>query len=87
MNAERGTFPTRNWNEGVFDERKEIDPYYWAPRYAIKNKACVQCVKPCGKAFVAKDIKLDGVEYETLFALGSNCGVANIEHVARANEL
>ncbi|MEM1514101.1 MAG: aldehyde ferredoxin oxidoreductase family protein [Candidatus Thermoplasmatota archaeon] len=87
MNSERGTFPTRNWREGVFNERKEIDPYYWAPRYAVKNKACIQCVKPCGKAFVAKDFMLDGVEYETLFALGSNCGVASIEHVAKANEL
>ncbi|MBC7129095.1 MAG: aldehyde ferredoxin oxidoreductase family protein [Thermoplasmatales archaeon] len=87
MNSERGTFPTRNWREGIFDERKEIDPYYWAPKYAIKNKACTQCVKPCGKAFVARDFMLDGVEYETLFALGSNCGVASIEHVAKANEL
>ena len=89
MNAERGTFPTRNWREGVFDERKEIDPYYWAPRYAVKNKACIQCVKPCGKAFVMKKFEgvVDGVEYETLFALGSNCGVASIEHVAKGNEL
>lgn len=89
MNSERGTFPTRNWREGVFDERKEIDPYYWAPRYAVKNKACIQCVKPCGKAFVLKKFEgmLDGVEYETLFALGSNCGVASIEYVAKANEL
>ncbi|HDO19462.1 MAG TPA: aldehyde:ferredoxin oxidoreductase, partial [Thermoplasmatales archaeon] len=92
MNKERGTFPTRNWREGVFDERKEIDPYYWAPRYSIKNKACIQCVKPCGKAFVIregkyKDTVLDGVEYETLFSLGSNCGNPSIESVAKANEL
>lgn len=89
MNKEKGTFPTRNWKEGVFDERKEIDPYYWAPKYVIKNKACIQCVKPCGKAFVLQkfDGMLDGVEYETLYALGSNCGVGSIEHVAKANEL
>jgi len=85
MNSERGTFPTRNWREGVFDERKEIDPYYWAPRFAVKNKACIQCIKPCGKAFVMKEFEgvVDGVEYETLFALGSNCGVASIEHVRK----
>ncbi|RLF39731.1 MAG: aldehyde:ferredoxin oxidoreductase [Thermoplasmata archaeon] len=92
MNRERGTFPTRNWREGVFKERKEIDPYYWVPRYSIKNLACIQCVKPCGKAFVIKegkyrDTKLDGVEYETLFALGGNCGNPSIEAVAKANEL
>jgi len=90
MNSQRGTFPTRNWREGVFDDRKQIDPYYWAPRYVIKNKACVQCPKPCGKAFVIKgkyEGMLDGVEYETLYALGSNCGVGDIEAVAKANEL
>ncbi len=92
MNKERGTFPTRNWREGVFDQREKIDPYYWAPRYSIKNKACLQCVKPCGKMFVIKEgkyrgTKLDGVEYETLFALGGNCGNPDIESVARANEL
>ncbi len=90
INAEKGTFPTRNWREGVFDERKEIDPYYWAPRYAIKNKGCVQCTKPCGKAFVIKgsyEGELDGVEYETLFSLGGNCGNPSIEALAKANEL
>ena len=92
MNAERGTFPTRNWREGVFDERKQIDPYYWAPKYSIKNKACIQCTKPCGKLFVIKEgkykgTKIDGPEYETLFALGGNCGNPDIEALAKANEL
>ena len=88
MNAERGTFPTKNWSEGVFDNRDKINPYYWAPRYVLKNKACIQCPKPCGKAFVLKgDGMLDGVEYETLFSLGSNCGVGDIEAVAKGNEL
>lgn len=92
MNRERGTFPTRNWREGVFDQRQKIDPYYWAPKYSIKNKACIQCVKPCGKMFVIKEgkykgTKLDGVEYETLFSLGGNCGNPDIESVAKANEL
>lgn len=89
MNKERGTFPTRNWREGVFDGRREIDPYYWAPRYAIKNKGCLQCTKPCGKAFVMKEFdgEIDGIEYETLFALGSNCGIEKVEYVAKANEI
>ncbi len=89
MNKEKGTFPTRNWREGVFDRRQQIDPYYWAPRFAIKNKGCVQCTKPCGKAFVMEkfDGSLDGIEYETLFSLGGNCGIEDVEYVARANEL
>jgi len=92
VNAERGVFPTKNWQEGVFNERKKIDPYYWAPKYAIKNKACFACTKACGKLFVVRDgpyagTVLDGIEYETLYALGSQCGNPDIEALARANEL
>jgi aldehyde:ferredoxin oxidoreductase len=55
----------------------------------VKNKACVQCTKPCGKAFVMEkfDGALDGIEYETLFSLGSNCGIKEVEFVAKANDL
>jgi len=92
INADRGTFPTRNWREGLFDNRKEIDPYFWAPRYAQKNKACLSCPKPCGKLFVVEDgeyagTAIDGIEYETLYSLGGACGVGEVEVVAKGNEI
>lgn len=92
INKEKGVFPTRNWQEGVFKEREKIDPYYWATRYVTKNKACFSCTKPCGKLFEIKDgkfagVAIDGLEYETLYSLGSACGNADIESVARANEV
>lgn len=92
INAEKGAFPTKNWRESVFKDRKEIDPYYWAPKYSKKNKACFSCIKPCGKLFVIESGKyagtvVDGPEYETQFSLGSNCGNASVEALAKANEL
>jgi len=92
INKEKGVFPTRNWQEGVFKEREQIDPYYWATRYVTKNKACFACTKPCGKLFEVKSgkfagVAIDGLEYETLYSLGSTCGNASIESVARANEV
>jgi aldehyde:ferredoxin oxidoreductase len=92
INSEKGTFPTRNWREAVFDERKEIDPYYWAPKYSKKNKACFSCSKPCGKLFVIESGKyaglaIDGIEYETLYSLGGVCGNGDIESVAKGNEI
>ncbi|MEM3058817.1 MAG: aldehyde ferredoxin oxidoreductase family protein [Methanomassiliicoccales archaeon] len=92
VNSERGVFPTKNWKESVFDERKEIDPYYWAPKYSLKNKACFACTKACGKLFVIREGRyagtlLDGIEYETLYALGGQCGNPDIEALAKANEL
>ncbi len=92
VNKERGVFPTRNWQEGVFNEREKIDPYYWAPKYVSKNKACFACTKPCGKLFEVRSgkfagVAIDGIEYETLYSLGGACGNADVESVARANEL
>ncbi|UCD93269.1 MAG: aldehyde ferredoxin oxidoreductase family protein [Methanobacteriota archaeon] len=92
INSEKGTFPTRNWRESVFEERKEIDPYYWAPKYSKKNKACFSCSKPCGKLFIIESGKyaglaIDGVEYETLYSLGGACGNGDIESVAKGNEI
>lgn len=92
VNKDRGVFPTRNWQESVFNEREKIDPYYWAPKYVTKNKACFACTKPCGKLFEVKEgkfkgVAIDGIEYETLYSLGGACGNPDVESVARANEL
>jgi aldehyde:ferredoxin oxidoreductase len=92
INEDKGAFPTRNWREGMFDDRKQIDPYYWAPRYVKKNKACFSCSKPCGKLFTIDEgkfagLEIDGVEYETLYSLGGVCGTGDIESVAKGNEI
>ncbi|MEE9223837.1 MAG: aldehyde ferredoxin oxidoreductase family protein [Thermoplasmata archaeon] len=92
INADRGVFPTRNWKEGMFDQRKEIDPYHWAPIYMKKNKACFSCSKPCGRLFTIDEgefagLAIDGIEYETLYSLGGVCGTGDIEKVAKGNEI
>ncbi|MCK5560227.1 MAG: aldehyde ferredoxin oxidoreductase family protein [Thermoplasmata archaeon] len=92
MNVEKGVFPTRNWQQSVFDKREHIDPYYWGPKYVKKNKACFACVRPCGRVFKIENGKyegtvFDGVEYETLYSLGSQCGNPDIEALGKANEL
>jgi len=92
VNKEKGVFPTRNWQESVFDKREQIDPYWWAPKYVTKNKACFACTKPCGKLFEVKEgkhkgVAVDGIEYETLYSLGSTCGNGDVESVAKGNEI
>jgi len=92
VNSERGTFPTRNWQLSVFEHREQIDPYYWSPKYSVKNNGCISCVKPCGKMFMVKEgkhagIRVDGPEYETLYSLGGNIFNSDIEVLAKANEL
>ncbi len=100
MNREAGAMPSRNWKFSYFkkvydslkdNERSRLDPYYWVPRYVKKKTGCPGCNKPCGKFFVVEDGKyacqVDGVEYETLYSLGTNLEIDNIEAVAKANEI
>ncbi len=100
MNRVSGTFPSRNWQWGYFQSayartkegKIELDPYYWAPKYSKRHVACPFCTKPCGQLFVVEHgkygpIEVDGPEYETLYSLGGAPEIAEIEAVAKANEI
>ncbi|MEO0246375.1 MAG: aldehyde ferredoxin oxidoreductase family protein [candidate division WOR-3 bacterium] len=100
VNRERGTFPSLNWRFGympVYDELKEgekskLDPYYWAPKYTVKNRPCPHCTKPCGRYIKITDGKyagteVEGVEYEVLYSLGGVLGIDDIGAVAKMNKL
>ena len=92
INEVHGVFPTRNWQDSVFEGHEELAPQNWVSKYSIRNEACFGCIKPCGKVFVIKEGKysgtiIDGPEYETLFSLGSLVGNSDIEALAKANKL
>ncbi|MDP8011213.1 MAG: aldehyde ferredoxin oxidoreductase family protein [Thermoplasmata archaeon] len=96
MNTQRGTFPSRNWQQGyfekAFDNLKEgqlsgIDPYNWAQKYVTGYHPCPNCTKPCGHIFEVKTGKyagtyVDGLEYETMYSLGGNLEIDDPEAVA-----
>jgi aldehyde:ferredoxin oxidoreductase len=92
VNEERGTFPTRNWQLSVFDDRGRIVPQHWAPVYGVRSKACHGCMKPCGKLLRVTDgpyegTAVDGVEYETIYSLGGQINNPDPELLAHLNEL
>jgi len=92
VNEVHGVFPTRNWQDSVFEGYRTIAPQYWVPKYSIKTTACYGCVKPCGKVFVIKDgpyagTEVDGPEFETQYSLGGCVGNADPEVLAKANQL
>jgi len=103
LNVELGAFPVRNWEAGYFKEayekledpeegRIDIDPRKWTAEYRDGRRPCPFCTKPCSQYFVAEDtpygdIAIDGPEYETQYSLGGDCGVDDVEAVAKANEV
>ncbi|HDJ27100.1 MAG: aldehyde:ferredoxin oxidoreductase [Thermoplasmata archaeon] len=103
MNLSRGTFPSRNFQWGYFqsfydrvkDPERELlplDPYHWAPKYTVKLHPCPNCTKPCGRYVEVKEgpyagAKVEGVEYELLYALGGMLEIGDIEAVIYLNEI
>ncbi len=92
VNEERGTFPTKNWQHSVYEDRERIVPQHWAPIYGVRSKACYGCMRPCGKLVRIpdgpyKDTVVDGVEYETIYSLGGVICNPDPELLAHLNEL
>jgi aldehyde:ferredoxin oxidoreductase len=93
MNQRKGVLPSRNWQQGYFQKAfdnleegglTQLDPYYWAPKYTVRNKPCPNCTKPCGRIVRIDSGKfagteLDGPEYETMYSLGANLEIDNFE--------
>ncbi|MBN1260354.1 MAG: aldehyde ferredoxin oxidoreductase family protein [Anaerolineae bacterium] len=84
--------PTFNFQEGSFEGAQKLTGATMADTILVRNDTCYACPVRC-KRVVASDgaYKVEpeygGPEYETLGALGSCCGVDNLEAVAYANQL
>jgi len=86
---EWGSFPTRNFQSGYFEEIENLTGELMREKIVITDKACFACPCACGKYSHSKkwDIRVEGPEYETTAFLGADVGVSDIEDVAYANYL
>ena len=89
---EKGVLPTRNFREGRFAEAAKINAEVLKSKYFIKDQGCFNCPLRCANLHHVPEgpYKLDAVEgpeYETLMAFGSNCGNGNIESILMCNYL
>jgi aldehyde:ferredoxin oxidoreductase len=90
--AETGNLPTRNFRDGEFWEAAEIDAIAIKNKYRVGMGTCYACAVRCKKEVELKEpyvveARYGGPEYETLAALGSDCGVSNLAAICKANEL
>jgi aldehyde:ferredoxin oxidoreductase len=91
--VESGNLPTRNFRDGEFEKAWEISAEPMLEEYGIGMEGCFACPIRCKKVVKIEKEGLTvnpaygGPEYETLAALGSNCGVGEVEYVALGSEL
>ena len=82
--AATGNLPTRNFRDGGFEEEaRQIDAIAVKEKYRVGMGTCYACAVRCKKEVA----RYGGPEYETLGALGSDCGVSDLAAICKANEL
>ncbi|MBN2016077.1 aldehyde ferredoxin oxidoreductase family protein, partial [Candidatus Dojkabacteria bacterium] len=91
---DEGILPTKNFQEGVFDEAEKIDGAgSLFKKILVGRDTCAGCPIRCKRVvrgnYKGKEIKeiYGGPEYETLAALGSNCLNSDVLSISLANQL
>jgi len=79
-----GALPTRNFQSGTFEHAASLSPAELSTRYPRVRASCVACTIGCEHLYEVDDAQVR-VEYESLFALGPLCGVAESSAVLRAS--
>ncbi len=85
-------FPTRYWKKGYFEEYEKINAEAMQTFMDVKPKACARCFMACGKLSTVKagkykGLKIEGPEYETIYAFGGLCMISDITEIAYLNDL
>jgi aldehyde:ferredoxin oxidoreductase len=80
-----GALPTRNFQSGTFEEAANLSPETLSATRSKTRESCVTCTIGCEHIY---SLGKNGVrvEYESLFALGSLCGVGDADVVLRASQ-
>lgn len=87
-----GAFPTRYWSQGSLDGWEKIGAESLLERCKVTAKACPRCSIACGKLSEVmegrhKGLRLEGPEYETIYAFGGLCMVDSIEEIIYLNDI
>jgi aldehyde:ferredoxin oxidoreductase len=82
-----GLLPTRNYQEGTFEFADQVSGEYLSEHHKVKTIACAQCPIACEQMSLVKDgpykDALTGIEYESLYAIGPNCGMSDMKTIIK----
>ena len=85
-------FPTRYWNEGVYEDWEQISGDALHSGFEVKESACPKCFLACGNIVkvtkgMHKDLVIEGPEYETIYAFGGLCAIDKLDEIIYLNDL
>lgn len=91
---EAGALPTKNFRYGRFEKAQDVSGEKMVEiikkRGGVAKEGCHPgCIIQCSQAYVdeAGEYITSGFEYETVWALGPNCLIDNLDHLAQLDRL
>jgi aldehyde:ferredoxin oxidoreductase len=82
-----GALPTRNHRQTQFENAEAISGETLTEKYLEKNASCWACPIGCTRLTRTEKVAGEGPEFETTWAFGAECGVADMEAIIEANHL
>ena len=87
-----GGFPSKYWHLGTFKGWEKINADALLERCEVKPNACLHCFMACGNLSQIKEgrhkgLRVEGPEYETIYAFGGLCMIHGIEEIAYLNDI
>ena len=92
MTNTAGAFPNRYWTKGTIDNWENISAEALIEKMDPTPHACGKCFMACGQLGTVKEgrhagLKIEGPEYETIYAFGGLCLIDSIEEIAYLNDI
>ena len=92
MTNTAGAFPNRYWTKGTMDNWENISAETLIEKMDPTPHACGKCFMACGQLGTVKEgrhagLKIEGPEYETIYAFGGLCLIDRIEEIAYLNDI
>lgn len=87
-----GILPTRNFRQGAFERVDNIKWAVYEKELLTARRSCYACAVRCKREVKVNDRyqvsdAYGGPEYETIDGFSANCGIDDLQAVAKANEL
>ena len=85
-------FPTRYWSDGKYEQWEKISADALHRQCDVKPHACLKCFMACGRMTTVQHgrhagLKVEGPEYETIYAFGGLCLIDSIEEITYLNDI
>lgn len=84
-----GILPTRNFLQGAFENVDDVKWEAYESELLTARGSCYACAIRCKREVAVDGLAsvYGGPEYETVGSFGPNCGVSDLQAIAKANEM